>query len=333
MSKLVSVVGAMALVGAVAPGGSPATASPDDGAVIGSLPFRTLDAHDGPLLEGTGPASAAVASTCIAGRPVYAPSWWRWRAPDAQAIVAFAVDHTEPGMTSAAGVAIVSADDATVLACDSAPDANTRAQAGPVALADGQEARIVSYIAESSEYAVGAGEFMGLHVAATGGHPANDDVADATSIPSLPYTETIDTVLATPEPGDGVSHSPSTMPGRSTRRAVWPGSAARSPATGRRWPRCASRASSARCTGARSSSHRWWPRRRAGQRAWPGRRWPNPRTGCSSTVPPTSVRLRRRATPLAALTTPHPPRSASARSGSSASDTGGPAPENDDQMS
>jgi len=207
---LVLALSASALWSGVLPAQADSGSTPATATTIGQLPFNSgqyaAELRSGPAATGT--EIASVAARCNSGRPLYRPQWSSYTAPAATRIVArgqveelYGRDH----VPLRDGVAVLSAGSGAVLDCSvSSGEVST----GPVALAAGARVLVVQFLAEETgcedDSCLREG-VQSVHVAEAAGYPANDDWTAATSITSLPFTQTVDATLASSQAADGVA--------------------------------------------------------------------------------------------------------------------------------
>jgi hypothetical protein len=160
-----------------------------------------------PATAATGTQAAAVASRCNGGQPVYQPRWFSYTSATATAIVVRGKMNHLHGRTrgeTANGVAVLRAGTSEVLDCSVDLDPYT----GSVPVMAGTSVLIVHFVTGGvcTEFCWGLedGE-RELRVIAGKSQPANDDWRNATAITSLPFTQTVDTTMATQQPEDGLS--------------------------------------------------------------------------------------------------------------------------------
>jgi hypothetical protein len=187
----------------------PAHTSRTTAAVVPSLPFRQDQDYDWPLTASTDASNRVVSNACNNGKPLYAAAWARYTTPTARTILARTTDNNAPvafqddTIRNMWGVAMVSGDGSRVLGCMQDLD---EAQTLPLALAAGQSVYVVRWATsryglndEPPNPPVHGNVFVAQ---TTGSAPANDDVARATPIPAVPYSNSVDTLLASEEPSD-----------------------------------------------------------------------------------------------------------------------------------
>ncbi len=146
----------------------------------------------------------AVAKACNGGIAYYQRSWFKYTAPAARKIATAADATVSFGRDNSdylAGVAVLDAN-LNIIDCASG-DATGTARVGPISLAAGQTVYIVEYTGPAecfdgycpNEYSDG----VGISIATGWSFPVNDNWRDATSVTSLPFTQTVDTTFATEE--------------------------------------------------------------------------------------------------------------------------------------
>lgn len=210
LSVLPLVLAAFSLTGppAHAVGGtSPAAATP-----ITSLPFSNLEyippsETRTPATAATGAHAAALSSRCNGGQPVYHLRWFSFASTTATSIIArgqlnhvLGRDHSPLSH----GVAVLRAGTTEVLDCSVDLDPYT----GSVPVAAGTRVLIAHFAVggECTEFCWGLEEAEKyLRVIPGKSQPANDDWRNAKVITSLPFTQTVDTTVATQQPEDWAS--------------------------------------------------------------------------------------------------------------------------------
>src|SRR5215213_6758553 len=187
----------------------PAHTSRATAAVVPSLPFRQDQDYDWPLTPSTDASNRVVSNACNNGKPLYAAAWAEYTTATARTILARTTDNNAPiafqddTIRNMWGIAVVSGDGSRVLGCMQDLD---EAQTLPLSLAAGQSVYVVRWATSrygSNDEPPNPPVHGNVFVASTtGSAPANDDVARATAIGTVPYSNSVDTLLASEEPTD-----------------------------------------------------------------------------------------------------------------------------------
>jgi hypothetical protein len=187
----------------------PAHTSRATAAVVPSLPFRQDQDYDWPLTPSTDASNRVVSNACNNGKPLYAAAWAKYTTPTARRILARTTDNNAPvafqddTIRNMWGVAMVSGDGSRVLGCMQNLD---QAQTLPLTLAASQSVYVVRWATSqygSNDEPPNPPVHGNVFVASTtGSAPANDDLARATPITAVPYSNSVDTLLASEEPTD-----------------------------------------------------------------------------------------------------------------------------------
>ncbi len=194
-------VAALAVVAALLVPGT-AYAAPDLGPVLPSLPASGSGGGVGDDVLNT-----LVATACDGGVPLTAPAWFQLPAGTTGSVFARArvvvQTMSSPDVLASTRVAIVDVSSETVLSCTGSPASvpSGHTAAAVVRVAAAEWSTVQATCGELGLCPSPAEVFVDRGV----GAPGNDDVATATVVPSLPYTTTGSTALATDDGPDTFS--------------------------------------------------------------------------------------------------------------------------------
>lgn len=171
---------------------TPATAT-----TISSLPYKNEPWGDADNPLATDPAGQLVAASCNHGADIYGTSWWRYTAPSASAFVVHAAENVGgPAHYQPIGVAVVSGDLTSVLACGT--DHDDYSDAGLRSVAKGETTYVVTYYTDGEPRL----SLPALYLyPSSGTAPANDSASTPRTVEALPFSATQDTTLATADSG------------------------------------------------------------------------------------------------------------------------------------
>lgn len=191
-------LGTMVGTATIAAAANPVNGTPATATTFTTIPYQGQSSSWYAADPATDAASQQVASACNAGAPINGPAWWRYDAAQTSTFVAHAAD-LKGGIAGyePTGLAVLSADASTVLACGNETQDITTT--GALTVAAGQSRLVVAYSRQATEF---YSPTIGLF-ASSGVTPSNDEPATATPITSLPFTTTQDTTLATTSGGVG----------------------------------------------------------------------------------------------------------------------------------
>jgi len=204
--------------------------TPDTAELLSALPASGFDSGPwAPVPPATDPGNVAVANKCNAGAPIYTPRWYKATGFTATSIVARGQVNRPLGRdtfpAARQGVAILNATTRQILDCSVSAD---YPQAGPVTVTPSAGILVVVFLAEPmicfDDTCIYDRE-SSVYVTASAGYLPNDDMANASQIGTLPFTQTVNTQLATSQPVDTYK-SPldcdsSTLDNKVTRTAWW----------------------------------------------------------------------------------------------------------------
>jgi hypothetical protein len=205
--------------------------TPDTAQLLTALPTTGFDSGPwAPVPPATDAANVAVANRCNGGSPIYVPRWYKATGFTATSIVARGQVNRPLGRdtfpAARQGVAVLNASTRQVLDCSVSAD---YPQAGPVIVTPSAGILVVVFLAEPmvcfDDTCIYDRE-SSVYVAPSAGYLPNDDWANAGQVVTLPFTQTVNTQLATSQAVDSYASPADCSPqatgnSKVTRTAWW----------------------------------------------------------------------------------------------------------------
>ena len=182
--------------------------TPDTATLLTALNVGSDSGNWAPVPAATDPGNVAVANRCNAGSPIYVPRWYRAAASTATSMVARGQIVQSNGRDQFAiggvGVAILNATTRQIIDCTVT---NGYAELGPVTVTPSAGVLVVVFMTGNMDCTLESCEPIyewdsSAYLAPAAAYLPNDDVANATQIVTLPFSQTVNTQLATSQSVD-----------------------------------------------------------------------------------------------------------------------------------